>query len=68
MGDIEIRKIYIWYIPEKAYDMVPRELMWLDIEKKQIPYQYTEVIEDMYNGILRSMTTIGEETSNFQLR
>ena len=34
---------------EKAYDRVPRELIWWCLRKKGVPEGYIMIIQDMYN-------------------
>ena len=31
---------------EKAYDRVPRELMWWSLRKKRVPEAYIKIIQD----------------------
>nr|GEW54657.1 hypothetical protein [Tanacetum cinerariifolium] len=45
---------------EKAYDSVPRELVWKTLIDKGTPRRYSSVIKDMYEGVkTRVRTTMG---------
>ena len=44
-GNIYIIVFVVW---KKAYDRVPRDLIWWSLRKKGIPEQYVAIIQDMY--------------------
>ena len=50
---------------EKAYDRVPRELIWSVLKKKGVIRGYIDIIKDMYEGVVTSVRTIGGETKEF---
>ncbi len=35
---------------EKAYDRVPRDIIWWAVRKKNVGEEYIKVIQDMYDG------------------
>ena len=39
---------------KKAYDMVPRDLIWWVLKKTNISIGYIEIIKDMYEGAIKS--------------
>jgi hypothetical protein len=34
---------------EKAYDKIPRNLMWWSLDKHKVPTKYVTLIKDMYD-------------------
>ncbi|GJT64962.1 retrovirus-related pol polyprotein LINE-1 [Tanacetum coccineum] len=55
------RDLHIAFLDlEKAYDSVPRELVWKTLLDKGTPRRYSRVIKDMYEGAkTRVRTTVG---------
>ena len=42
---------------EKAYDRVPRELIWWSLRKKRVPESCNKIIQDMYEDCQTEVTT-----------
>ena len=52
---------------EKAYDKVPRDLIWWALEKKYVAKRYIEMIQDMYSGAMTTVRTVIGETNSFSI-
>ena len=50
---------------EKAYDRVPREVLWWVPEKRGVHVRYIKVIKDMYDRVVTSVRTAGGYTTEF---
>ncbi|XP_024017031.1 uncharacterized protein LOC112090299 [Morus notabilis] len=52
---------------EKAYDRVPREVLWWVLEMRGVHVRYIKVIKDMYDGVVTSVRTAGGYTAEFPI-
>ena len=62
------KDLYMIFIDlEKAYDRVPREVIWWVLEKKRVTKRYIELVKDMYDRAIIIVKTALEETSEFSI-
>ena len=53
---------------EKAYDKIPRNIMWWALGKHKVPTKYVELIKDMYNNVVTSVRTSDRDTDDFPIK
>ena len=53
---------------EKAYDRVPRELIWWILRKKRVSEAYVKIIQDMYGDCETQITTREGNTEYFNVK
>jgi hypothetical protein len=52
---------------EKAYDKVPRNVMWWALQKHKVSSKYIILIKDMYDNVVTSVRTSDGDTNNFPI-
>ena len=52
---------------EKAYDKIPRMVMWWALEKHKVPTKYITLIRDMYDRVVTSVHAGDSETDTFPI-
>ena len=52
---------------EKAYDKVPRNVMWWALEKHKVPTKYITPIKDMYKDATTFVRTCDGNTTDFPI-
>jgi hypothetical protein len=52
---------------EKAYDKVPRNVMWWALQKNKVSSKYITLIKDMYDNVVTSVRTSDEDTNDFPI-
>ena len=52
---------------EKAYDKIPRNVMWWALDKHKVPTKYVGLIKDMYNNVVTSVRTNDGNTYYFPI-
>jgi len=52
---------------EKAYDRVPREVLWRCLERRGMPVAYMCIIKDMYTRVRARVRTLVGDTDDFSI-
>jgi hypothetical protein len=52
---------------EKAYDKVPRNVMWWALRKHKVFTKYITLIKDMYDNVVTIVRTSDKDTNDFSI-
>jgi hypothetical protein len=52
---------------EKAYDKMPKNIIWRALQKHKVSTKYITLIKDMYDNVVTSVRTSDETLMTFQL-
>jgi hypothetical protein len=52
---------------EKAYNKVPRNIIWWVLQKHKVSTKYNTLIKDMYNNVVTSVRISDGDTNNFSI-
>jgi hypothetical protein len=63
------KNLHIVFIDlEKAYDKIPRNVLWWVLKKYKVPAKYITLIKDMYDNIMTSVRTSDGDTDDFPIK
>jgi hypothetical protein len=52
---------------EKAYEKVPRNIIWWALQKHKVSTKYITLIKDMYDNVMTSVRTNDGDTNDFSI-
>jgi hypothetical protein len=65
----EQKDLHIIFIDlEKAYNKVPRNIMWWVLEKKRVSTKYVIFIKDMYTNVVTCVRACNSESDTFSIK
>jgi Reverse transcriptase (RNA-dependent DNA polymerase) len=53
---------------EKAYDKIPRNIMWWSLKRKLVPTKYVTLIKDMYTNVVTCVRACDGESDIFLIK
>jgi Reverse transcriptase (RNA-dependent DNA polymerase) len=53
---------------EKAYDKIPKNIMWWALKRKLVPTKYVILIKDMYTNAVTCVRACYDESDTFSIK
>jgi Reverse transcriptase (RNA-dependent DNA polymerase) len=53
---------------EKAYDKIPRNIMWWALKRKLVPTKYVTLINNMYTNVMTCVRACDGESDTFAIK
>jgi Reverse transcriptase (RNA-dependent DNA polymerase) len=53
---------------EKAYDKIPRNIMWWALKRKLVPTKYVTLIKDIYTNVVTCVKACDDESDTFPIK
>jgi len=53
---------------EKAYDKIPRNVMWWALDRHKVPTKYVALIKNMYNNVMIRVRISDGDTDDFPIK
>jgi Reverse transcriptase (RNA-dependent DNA polymerase) len=53
---------------EKAYDKIPRNIMWWALKRELVPTKYVTLIKDMYTNVVTYVRACDGESDTFSIK
>ena len=66
-GDSETDLHMVFVDLEKAFDGIPRYLIWWCLRNKGVPEEYDQIVQDMYRSCMTQVVTQKGETEYFPM-
>jgi Reverse transcriptase (RNA-dependent DNA polymerase) len=63
------KDLYMIFIDlEKAYDKIPKNIMWWALKRKLVPTKYVTLIKDMYTNVVTCVRACDGESDTFSIK
>ena len=61
-------ELYMLLDLKKSYDSIPRQAMWIVLEKYDVPPEMVNIIRSLHEGIKAEVTIDGQTAPEFEVR